>query len=649
MKPSQRKLYRTGTMNKTASRPCRRIHYPARVLLVFLWILCSSLQAQAGHAHGHPSPTPLDEMVITAKRLSDYAAQNPNLVVEMGRAEINQQNLRSISEALNAMPGVEVKSSSAMGSRISIRGSGKSGGVLVLLNGRPLNGSQYGGVDLSSIPMDMVSSITVFKPPVPVWLGAGASEGAINIVTRETASRKKQKKKHATRISTAGGSHGLAEGSLSHMAGLASGNMMVSASGKHKDGRRKNSDQDSGGLAFHWDRTTEKQQQMEFDTRFYTAEYGSAGPDYNPTPDARQSYEKISADGRFSALSGTNGDFAVNLYGDRVELEDRSQSGFVSTLDNTRVGMKGEYNWSNDDAGWTTRTSAIVEYDDLDHTLSGSHHRTTLGIGTQANRKWTAVSATLGVRGDQVRDFGVNPGFSGGMSHFLSNHWTFKINSGYTVNIPTFGQLYQPSHGSIDQVRGNPDLDKEKIWSYGISLEYRQGKSRFLLVSLFRTDTWDTILYERDTSLIFQPLNGSRSWRHGLEITWKHALENGLTADANLIFQDSEITESGNELMYTPRTKLTVSLAYTLKGPGTRLESTLRYNSKQYSEMKNRKAEQLDGYCTVDAKVMQPFKVKKMQAEWFLSINNLFDTEFESHYGYPDDGIRFVSGLNLTL
>jgi vitamin B12 transporter len=61
----------------------------------------------------------------------------------------------------------------------------KSGGVLVLLNGRPLNTSLYGNVDLSTLSIDTVKSITVFRPPVPVWLGSGASEGAISIVTHE--------------------------------------------------------------------------------------------------------------------------------------------------------------------------------------------------------------------------------------------------------------------------------------------------------------------------------------------------------------------------------------------------------------------------------------------------------------------------------
>jgi iron complex outermembrane receptor protein len=52
------------------------------------------------------------------------------------------------------------------------------------------------------------------------------------------------------------------------------------------------------------------------------------------------------------------------------------------------VGLKGEYNWNDEADHWAVRTSALLEHDDLDHTLSGSHQRTIAGLGLQADRKW---------------------------------------------------------------------------------------------------------------------------------------------------------------------------------------------------------------------------------------------------------------------
>jgi iron complex outermembrane receptor protein len=572
------------------------------------------------------------------------------MVVVLGQKEIQQRNMLSAEEALGTMAGVEVKRSSGVGSRISIRGSGKSGGVLVLLNGRPLNSSQYGGVDLASIPIDTIESITVFKPPVPVWLGPGGSDGAVSIVTRDTAPKgKDEKKQPSTRLRTTVGSYGSIEETVSHSAKLDWGSAMASATGKHRDGKRTNSDSDSGNVLLHWDNELAGNQKLEIDGGYYGSEYGSPGPLDNPTPDARQAYEKVSLDSRLTGLVGASGDYAVNLYGDSIHLEDQSQSGFVSTLDDEKIGIKGVYNWSDAADQWAVRTSAILENDALEHTLSGNHDRITAGLGVQADRKWQALTVTSGVRGDQVTDFGLNPGLSGGMSYALAERWSLKANVGHSVNIPTFGQLYQPSHGSIDQSRGNPDLEKEKILSTDAGFEYRWDKSRFFQLTFFRADTQDPIVYQRGIDLIYRPVNSDRSWRQGLEANWKYGFDSGMTVDADVIVQDSEVEETGNELTYTPRIKATLSLLYTLKGQGTRLETSARYNGKQYSEMENREEQRLDDYVTVDFKAIQPFKVKSTDVEWFLTVENLFDTGYQIHFGYPDDGIRLVSGFNFRF
>lgn len=151
--------------------------------------------AQAAHeqaaSHG-PEATTLETVVVTADRLSKFAEQNPAMVEVLGRKEIQQRNMLSVDEALGTMPGVEVKQSMGVGSRISIRGSGKSGGVLVLLNGRPLNSNQYGSVDLAGIPVETIESITVFKPPVPVGWAAAPARGRSASSPRGSPAKKRQ-------------------------------------------------------------------------------------------------------------------------------------------------------------------------------------------------------------------------------------------------------------------------------------------------------------------------------------------------------------------------------------------------------------------------------------------------------------------------
>jgi iron complex outermembrane receptor protein len=619
-------------------------------VVIFLTMFCSDSYAHDAGKHDHSSTAPvvMDPLVVTADRIDDYVQNHPGQVVILKKKEITRRNMLSVTEALQSMPGVDIKESAGLGSRISIRGSGSSGGVLVLLNGRPLNSSQYGGTDLSTIPVEIVRSITVFKPSVPVWLGPGGSEGAINIVTGDTENNDTDKRRW-TRFRMDGGSYGLFEGSVSHRITTDAANLSATAAGKHRDGKRTNSERDSGNFSLHYDTDLVDGQKLEIDGRYHVSEYGSAGPTDNPTPDARQEYQKGSLDGRLNGIISSSWDYGFNIYSDIVDLEDRSQNGTVSSLDDIKWGLKGETNWYDTDDLWELRISGILERDDVDHTLTGTHHRITTGLGIQADRHWEKITGTLGLRGDHTTDFDINPGFSCGVSFEPINQWIIKLNGGYRVKIPTFGQLYQPSHGSIDQVRGNPDLEEERIWFYDAGIEYRPDKTHLFQLSLFRSDIDDPIVYFRGEDRIYRPVNADRSWRHGFEATLKYALNPELTMDLNMIVQDSENCDTDKELPYTPQIKCKATLQYAMATPGTRLEVTVRYNGRQYSEAENRSSQRIDNYTTVTVKIIQPFKIKTTQAEWFLTVDNLFDADYEIHYAYPDDGIRFTTGLNLTF
>ncbi|BBO67623.1 hypothetical protein DSCA_15530 [Desulfosarcina alkanivorans] len=69
------------------------------------------------------------------------------------------------------------------------------------------------------------------------------------------------------------------------------------------------------------------------------------------------------------------------------------------------------------------RLTGNLERDDVDHTLSGDHHRVTAGFGAQAEHHWKTFTTTLGGRGDHTSDFDFHPGFSGGLSHAMNRHW----------------------------------------------------------------------------------------------------------------------------------------------------------------------------------------------------------------------------------
>ncbi len=618
-------------------------------------LFASTLYAENKSEHINEKKIKLETITVTSQRMAEYVKNHPASVVSLNREEIFQRNFLEVSEAIGSMPGIYVKESgSGTGHRISIRGSGGSGKVLVLINGRPVNSSQYGNVNLGCIPLEIVSKIMVFKPPVPVWLGPGATAGAVNIITESPVSKNSKKKQIKNRLKIRGGSYGRANiSSSTTLPSGDNGSIMITAGGSHGDGKRKNSDKDTGNFSFHLDKKPAEKfagiSQYDFNTRYYHSFHGSPGPTDNPTPDARQRYEKSSFDLMCKGLAGSKGDFSIKSYGDITDLTDHSQTGFESKLKIYKIGIRGDTNWSDEDGKWAVRLGGLLEKDDVDHNISGDHHREKYALHTQIDRTFNNFTLSFGIRGDYTNDFYFSPACTTGVSYAFAKNIILKSNFGYSEKVPSFNQLYQPSHGSIDQVRGNRELDEEKIYSYDLILINKINKWINLETGLFRTDTHDLIIYERDEiDRIYKPVNINKAYREGMEVSLKINIKNLADLDLNYILQKSKNRTTGGKLTYVPENKLKATLKFSLK-TATRIEMIFRTSSYQYSEPENKNSEKIDSYTCTDIKFIQPFKIKSINTDFFVYFQNIFDTDFEFHHGYPDDGFRFISGVNLNF
>ncbi|MFH2057988.1 MAG: TonB-dependent receptor [Pseudomonadota bacterium] len=593
-------------------------------------------------------PVTLDTIVVTSLRIDDYKKNNPQLVVEMTQAQIQQGSFTGLDQVLNAMPGVEVKKSgSGIGSRISIRGSGGNGNILVLINGRPANSTQYGSVDLDSIPLDMVQKVDVFKPPVPVWLGTGGTSGAINIVLANE-SPNINKPQRNTRINLSGGSFGTGKISGSHMIGSDSHTLKLMASAKHRDGKRTNSDRDSGSVGFQWDLPSKGNTKYDLAGRYYQSEHGSSGPVYNPTSDARQEYKKGSLDFRVKGFCGETGEYDIKLFMDDLSLEDRSQTGVVATLDELVIGFKNEATWTNENNGFSLQMVTSASQNRIEHTLSGDHKRENASLGLQSDLTGKIVTASLGARCDYTSDFDFQPAVNAGLNITLGPDTRVKVNGGYSVNIPTFGQLYQPSHGSIDQVRGNPNLKEEIVLAVSAGISHEFSKGRSVELTLFRENTDKMIGYEEGMDLIKRPVNIDEAFRQGIEtiLCWK--LFDTTRLDMSHVWQHTRNKDNNKDLTYAPDHKFKATLKWTSPFK-TRVETSFTALGSQFSDLANSGEKKLSDYQTVNLKFIHPIKIQSCKTQAFVYFENLFDQGYEVHYGYPDDGFRFTIGLTMEF
>jgi vitamin B12 transporter len=127
----------------------------------------------------------LEEIVIVGRRPRGEVARDPTAAATVIEAERFAGEAKGVAELVATAPGVAVSQYGGLGhfSTVSIRGS-TADGVLVLVDGLPLNTAAGGAVDLASIPRHWIDRIEVVRGPEGAAYGAGALGGVVNVVTR---------------------------------------------------------------------------------------------------------------------------------------------------------------------------------------------------------------------------------------------------------------------------------------------------------------------------------------------------------------------------------------------------------------------------------------------------------------------------------
>jgi len=155
---------------------------------VFLLSAAAAVAAPAGAstAAPTPSPSPLTEIgrVTTSDRHDEPIANTTRTTFVVTQAQIQANGDKTIADALESVPGVEIYRYGAFGAEanISIRGA-SSTSVLVLLDGVPVTPASNGSIDLGTLSTVGVRSLEVVEGAGSTLYGSSAVGGVINIIT----------------------------------------------------------------------------------------------------------------------------------------------------------------------------------------------------------------------------------------------------------------------------------------------------------------------------------------------------------------------------------------------------------------------------------------------------------------------------------
>ena len=128
-------------------------------------------------------------MVVTAGRREEKASSIPNALSVITADDIRQAGARTVTDALRLAPGVDVADLSFNNAAVSIRGLHGllSREILVLVDGRQVFDTFFGGTLWGNWPFQLedIQRIEVIRGPAGVTWGANATNGVINIITKD--------------------------------------------------------------------------------------------------------------------------------------------------------------------------------------------------------------------------------------------------------------------------------------------------------------------------------------------------------------------------------------------------------------------------------------------------------------------------------
>jgi outer membrane receptor protein involved in Fe transport len=125
----------------------------------------------------------LNEVVVAEKSGTTIKKQLPYSITAIDAKPLQVQNM-DVNQVLNATTGIRIREDGGLGSHFNFSLNGFSGNqVKFFLDGIPMD--NFGSsLTLNNIPVNLISSIEVYKGVVPIHLGSDALGGAVNVITR---------------------------------------------------------------------------------------------------------------------------------------------------------------------------------------------------------------------------------------------------------------------------------------------------------------------------------------------------------------------------------------------------------------------------------------------------------------------------------
>lgn len=611
----------------------RKTTYPLLILVITLF--CFS-ESQARTPNSDSVRYHFNPVVVTATKVASAQRDLAASITVIQGPRLEMAETSSVLELVaKQTPGVFLTQKGIMGYGVA---SGAAGGltvrglggspvtqVLVLIDGRPDIMGMMGHPIPDAYELDGIERIEVVRGPASFLYGTNAMGGVVNIIPRRLTSNGFE-----TSASVSYGSFDTRKLIARHGGRIGSFDYYLTASDKHTDGHRANSQYDgqhySGRMSYRISETG----RLTLNSNYAQFKLYDPGTIDAPVQDHWYNIERWGADLTYEQksrlgesyikLHGNFGNHAIydgwrsndHTIGTMLYHNFKPWLGSTATIgfDIKQYGGHGENIIRGKDFGehWITEYAPYVHLQQL---LFGK------------------AIASAGIRQEHHQIYGdeLLPKFGLVYRLFKSTNLRASISKGFRS--PTIRELYLfPAP--------TPNLQPERLWSYEAGIEHQISKQLLIDFAAFRSKGENLIRLHGNWSNF--SLKNSGSFDHqGVEVTAKYNPTDRLFASTSI-----SVMDTGDETRATPGTMVSASLSYSwykiiLLADAVHVRGL--YGSDFHKD-------KLDNYTLADIRLGANL-IKGLRLS--ILVRNALDETYQTMLGFPMPGRTLETELHYSF
>jgi vitamin B12 transporter len=622
---------------------------------------CGSAYAQAAS-----SAAALREVVISGSRTEATLAATGSAVSILKGAELEQRQIRIVSDALRAVPGVAVSRQGPVGTvtQVRIRGA-EANHTVVLIDGVKINDPFTSEVDFAHLLSAQVDRIEILRGPQSVLYGSEAIGGVISIFTKRGAPGLQGE------AAVEAGSFSSIDGAAAVRGATATLNYALSAAGLKTDGTNVSqfgSEDDgyrNGTLYARAGWTPTSLAALEASLR-YRVSRGMFDPqDFGFPPGPRFALivdgDRRSKGDQFDArLRGrlTTGALENQLGFTHTQTEEDTfadgvfTNGFEGERD--RIDYQGTWRFG---ANVPQALTLAAEHERQQFQSKGptaasaqsqTRHNEKTGIAAEYRARLPSLTAlTLSLRRDHHQLLADATTYRVTVSQPLGQRVKLRASYGTGIANPTFFELFGFIPGSFDP---NPHLEPEESRGFDVGADLTIGEQGRLSLTYFDADLENEISGTFDVNTFrasVANLSG-KSKRRGVEVEAQYAPRDNLTVWFSYTYTDAKQPDGQIEVR-RPRHVGSAAISYAPRNAFGSLTVAVDYNGRQ---------EDLDFRQFTAARVsLRDYMLVRLAGQYNLTPNlsltarveNLLDQNYEEIFSYRPSGRAFYAGVQARF